>query len=94
MKRKLFVPCPDDPLRVRRHVALLCLAINTVALVALIGLAYKGGDQAAPILAAISINLGIILTGLIGMPVAWFHAAYRLDSAQKPAAPDGSGGNG
>jgi len=81
----MFRPCGDDPLRVRRHVALCSLTATTGALCALLALAFTGGEHAAAILSAMSINLGIILTALTGTTAAWFHAAYRADqSRDKP----------
>lgn len=78
----LFTPCKDDPRRVRRHVALTCLLALLLALAALLVLAFVGGPNTAAILGAMSINLGILLTALTGMPVAWFQAAWRADQGR------------
>jgi len=80
---QLFRPCADDPLRVRRHVALASLTATTGALCALLALAFVGGEHAAAILGAMSVNLGIILTALTGLTGAWFHAAYRADQSTR-----------
>lgn len=81
-----FEPCAADPLRVRRHVALVCLAAQVLTQAALLWLAFAGGPNTAAILGAMSVNLGILLTALTGMPAAWFHAAYRDDQARQSDA--------
>lgn len=83
--RAPFGRCADDPLRVRRHVALTCLAVQALTQAALLWLAFAGGPDTAAILSAMSVNLGILLTALTGMPAAWFHAAYRADQARQQA---------
>lgn len=82
-----FKPCSRDALRVRRHVALAAFAVSVLALAALIALAFWGGPEAASVLSAAGINIGIILTALTGFTGAWFHAAYRADQPKSGDTP-------
>ena len=75
----LLSPCTSDMLRVRRHVALICLAVLIIALATMLTLPFVGGQHTAAILSAMSVNLGIVLTALAGPLAAWFHAAYKAD---------------
>lgn len=74
---KLFTACPDDPLRVRRHLAIAIIVQLEVMLYILLALAYWGGPNTAPVLSAAVPVLVPLVAGLLGLAGAWYHAAYR-----------------
>ena len=74
---KVLKACPSDPLRVRRQLAILIIFQLELVMFALLAMAYWGGPNVAAILTAASGALLALITGLLGLAGAWYHAAYR-----------------
>lgn len=69
----------NDPLRVRRHVALACLVINMGIIAVLLVAVFHGPPDRSSVISAASQLLLAISAGTMGYTGAWFHAAYKGD---------------
>lgn len=75
----MFNRDPNDPLRVRRHVALACLLINMGIIAVLLVAVFHGPPDRSSVISAASQLLLAISAGTMGYTGAWFHAAYKGD---------------
>ena len=76
---KFFNRDETDKLRVRRHIAIACLALNCLIVVALIVAIFYGPPDRAGVIdsaSAILLAVSALIGGLTG---AWFHSAYKAD---------------
>jgi uncharacterized membrane protein YfcA len=68
-----------DKLRVRRHIAIACLALNCLVVVALIVAIFYGPPDRAGVIDSASAILLAISALIGGWTGAWFHAAFKDD---------------
>lgn len=80
---KLFRRDEHDKLRVRRHIALFCLALNVAVVVVLLAAIFLGPPDRDEVISAIAQVLLAVLALTGGFTGAWFHSAYKADKEQR-----------
>ena len=70
----------SDPLRVRRHIAIACLALNCLIVAALIVAIFYGPPDRAGVIDSASAILLAVSALIGGFTGAWFHSAYKADN--------------
>ena len=77
---RLFNRDERDKLRVRRHIAIACLVLNCLIVVALIVAIFYGPPDRAGVIDSASAILLAVSALIGGFTGAWFHSAYKADN--------------